>query len=61
MVLELSDFLQQCKLSYIGLITGCEVDMISKLVCGGKVYTLLVASHKPFLGCLLIGIYMHLC
>ncbi|KAI3470264.1 hypothetical protein Pfo_026927 [Paulownia fortunei] len=33
-VLELSDLLQHCELSYIGLITGCEVDMISKLVFG---------------------------
>ncbi|KAL3835128.1 hypothetical protein ACJIZ3_009864 [Penstemon smallii] len=31
-VLELSDFLRHCELSYIGLITGCEVDVISKLV-----------------------------
>ncbi|KAL8482662.1 hypothetical protein ACS0TY_025630 [Phlomoides rotata] len=33
-VLELSDFIQHCELSYIGLITGCEVDMISRLVLG---------------------------
>ncbi|KAL9162705.1 hypothetical protein ABFS82_07G110400 [Erythranthe guttata] len=33
-VLELSDLLQQCELSYIGLLTGCEVDMISELVLG---------------------------
>lgn len=37
-VLELSDFIQHCELSYIGLITGCEVDLISKLVLGGKYY-----------------------
>ncbi|XP_042036973.1 aberrant root formation protein 4-like [Salvia splendens] len=33
-VLQLSDFLPHCDLSYIGLVTGCEVDMISKLVIG---------------------------
>lgn len=32
MVVELSDFLQHCELSYVGLITGCEVDTIYKLV-----------------------------
>ncbi|XP_075513545.1 aberrant root formation protein 4-like [Primulina tabacum] len=32
LVIKLSDELQQCKLSYIGLITGSEVDAISKLV-----------------------------
>ncbi|XP_073291818.1 aberrant root formation protein 4-like isoform X2 [Primulina huaijiensis] len=32
LVIKLSDELQQCKLSYIGLITGSEVDEISKLV-----------------------------
>ncbi|KAL0345045.1 UNVERIFIED_CONTAM: Aberrant root formation protein 4 [Sesamum radiatum] len=31
-VVELSDFLQHCELSYVGLITGCEVDTIYKLV-----------------------------
>lgn len=35
-VLRLSDFLPHCDLSYIGLITGCEVDMISKLIIGGE-------------------------
>ncbi|GER27925.1 aberrant lateral root formation 4 [Striga asiatica] len=33
-VLELSDSLQYCELSYIGLITGFEVDTIYKLVVG---------------------------
>ncbi|PIN13485.1 hypothetical protein CDL12_13902 [Handroanthus impetiginosus] len=33
-VLELSDLLQHCELSYIGLITGYEVDMNSRLVIG---------------------------
>ncbi|CAA0839324.1 aberrant lateral root formation 4 [Striga hermonthica] len=33
-VLELSDTLQYCELSYIGLITGFEVDTINKLVVG---------------------------
>ncbi|XP_057781217.1 aberrant root formation protein 4 [Salvia miltiorrhiza] len=33
-VLQLSDFLPHCDLSYIGLVTGCEVDKISKLVIG---------------------------
>ncbi|KAL1533174.1 aberrant root formation protein 4 [Salvia divinorum] len=33
-VLQLSDFLPHCDLSYIGLVTGCEVDVISKLVFG---------------------------
>ncbi|KAK6161536.1 hypothetical protein DH2020_004917 [Rehmannia glutinosa] len=32
LVLDLSDSLQHCELSYIGLITGFEVAMISKLV-----------------------------
>lgn len=45
LVLELSDFFQHCELSYIGLVTGCEVDMISKLVLGGKFYCLYVKSH----------------
>ncbi|KAL0426806.1 UNVERIFIED_CONTAM: Aberrant root formation protein 4 [Sesamum latifolium] len=31
-VVELSDFLQHCELSYVGLITGYEVDTIYKLV-----------------------------
>ncbi|KAL0402763.1 UNVERIFIED_CONTAM: Aberrant root formation protein 4 [Sesamum radiatum] len=31
-VVELSDFLQHCELSYVGLITGCEVDTFYKLV-----------------------------
>lgn len=41
-VLDLSNLLPFCEMSYIGLITGCEVDMISKLVLEGM---LLFTSH----------------
>ncbi|KAH6832192.1 hypothetical protein C2S53_005541 [Perilla frutescens var. hirtella] len=34
LVLQLSNFLHHCDLSYIGLLTGCEVDMITKLIIG---------------------------
>lgn len=38
LVLQLSDFLAHCDLSYTGLVTGHEVDMISKQVMGGEFY-----------------------
>lgn len=47
-VLQLSDFLHHCDLSYVGLVTGCEVDMITKLIIGGVFYCL----HSESLGCL---------
>lgn len=39
-VLQLSDFLHHCDLSYVGLVTGREVDMITKLIIGGEFYYL---------------------
>lgn len=59
LMLRLAYFLRFCNLSYLGLITGCDVDIITAPVVGGK-FTLLsisvmfsVASYYTCVGYLL--------
>lgn len=46
LVLQLSDFLAHCDLSYTGLLTGHEVDMISKQVIGGEFYCPYICTSR---------------
>lgn len=44
-VLQLSSFFPFCGFSYLGLITGSDVDKISRIVIGGKIPFISISTY----------------